>query len=488
MTYISQTFAIENYRSFKNKVYLEVKPFTIITGPNGSGKSTYTDLVKLYEKHFLDGKIPRNIPLSDLTNNKRINQIENWDSDSGAIKIYIKKLVSAEKISKKLLETLKIKRNSLGRPEIFGELVLYYKPDENRLSHEQNPKNIAFDKKQYTLVNIDFYLDSFQENNLVQNFDSNRTMHDFHSDDLPGIIFDLNFLNKLSEIKIDKKVLANISKYWNAFGPTENNETFFPIIGKLESIKHGSDTFIYDFILNFEQFINNNSSVESYQHHNTKFNLRGGVEYAFTKKDWKEFYSKSKHSKSLNLSHTRGKDYAGIIEFNTERIFENSLINVNDYPQINFFETFCDKYKVDWINDILNDLDIGNQILFKQINEEFIELTISKDDKIIHLNEFSKGLQRLIKLIIFLPINWWEDNTSDISKIPIVSIIEEPELSLHPQLQSKIADILSKIKKEGGQDFRDDDGDYDTSFIIETHSEYLIRKLQYLCAQKKNKQ
>lgn len=57
MTYISQTFAIENYRSFKKKFHLTAKPFTIITGPNGSGKSTYTDVIKLFEKHFKNGMI-----------------------------------------------------------------------------------------------------------------------------------------------------------------------------------------------------------------------------------------------------------------------------------------------------------------------------------------------------------------------------------------------------------------------------------------------
>ena len=107
LEYNSQPFAIENYRSFKKKFYLNFKPFTLITGPNGSGKSTYTDIVKLYEKHFSDGKIPRKIPLSDLTNDKKINQIANWESEpkkhkypflvidkAKILKVYLKKHIN----------------------------------------------------------------------------------------------------------------------------------------------------------------------------------------------------------------------------------------------------------------------------------------------------------------------------------------------------------------------------------------------------------
>lgn len=50
-------------------------------------------------------------------------------------------------------------------------------------------------------------------------------------------------------------------------------------------------------------------------------------------------------------------------------------------------------------------------------------------------------------------------------------IIEEPEANLHPNLQSKLADILVLAHNTFGM-----------RFILETHSEYLIRKLQYLVA------
>lgn len=54
-------------------------------------------------------------------------------------------------------------------------------------------------------------------------------------------------------------------------------------------------------------------------------------------------------------------------------------------------------------------------------------------------------------------------------------VIEEPESNLHPALQSKLADFFNEAIR--------DTFPLDTRrFIIETHSEYLIRKLQYLVA------
>lgn len=52
-------------------------------------------------------------------------------------------------------------------------------------------------------------------------------------------------------------------------------------------------------------------------------------------------------------------------------------------------------------------------------------------------------------------------------------LIEEPESNLHPALQSKLADLFVEASKA-----------FNTQFIIETHSEYLIRKLQFLTAKK----
>lgn len=56
-------------------------------------------------------------------------------------------------------------------------------------------------------------------------------------------------------------------------------------------------------------------------------------------------------------------------------------------------------------------------------------------------------------------------------------VIEEPEVSLHPSMQSKLADMFAEAAK-----------DYKVSFIIETHSEYLVRKTQAIVARMNNEE
>ncbi|BDD02089.1 AAA family ATPase [Persicobacter psychrovividus] len=52
-------------------------------------------------------------------------------------------------------------------------------------------------------------------------------------------------------------------------------------------------------------------------------------------------------------------------------------------------------------------------------------------------------------------------------------ILEEPETNLHPKLQSMLADMLIDATHR-----------FNVNFMVETHSEYLIRKLQFNVATK----
>lgn len=54
-------------------------------------------------------------------------------------------------------------------------------------------------------------------------------------------------------------------------------------------------------------------------------------------------------------------------------------------------------------------------------------------------------------------------------------IIEEPEQNIHPMLQSKLADLFYELNK-----------DYGFRFIIETHSEYLVRRSQVIVSENYN--
>ena len=58
---------------------------------------------------------------------------------------------------------------------------------------------------------------------------------------------------------------------------------------------------------------------------------------------------------------------------------------------------------------------------------------------------------------------------------PQTICVEEPEIHLHPKYQSLLAELFVEAYQK-----------YNIHFIIETHSEYLIRKLQVMVADKEN--
>ena len=60
------------------------------------------------------------------------------------------------------------------------------------------------------------------------------------------------------------------------------------------------------------------------------------------------------------------------------------------------------------------------------------------------------------------------------NRIPVTVIIEEPEQNLHPRKQSQLIDFFYQIFKN-----------HNIKFIIETHSEYLIRRSQVIVAENK---
>ena len=86
------------------------------------------------------------------------------------------------------------------------------------------------------------------------------------------------------------------------------------------------------------------------------------------------------------------------------------------------------------------------------------------------LADLGYGYHQVIPILIQIIINY-RDSQNESAIIPggceeNVIIIEEPESNLHPNLQSLLADL-----------FIDAASKFKIQFILETHSEYLVRKI-----------
>ena len=147
-----------------------------------------------------------------------------------------------------------------------------------------------------------------------------------------------------------------------------------------------------------------------------------------------------------------------------------------------------------FINKWIREFGIGNLFRIEALPEGIgLVLKIYQDENDSEgriLADFGYGVSQLVSILLEIEtaimkvetyqegpdvVNY-ENNTANLSKIftasrmvrrPITIAIEEPEIHLHPRYQSLLADM-----------FLDAYLNYGIHFIVETHSEYLIRKLQ----------
>jgi hypothetical protein len=175
--------------------------------------------------------------------------------------------------------------------------------------------------------------------------------------------------------------------------------------------------------------------------------------------------------------------------------------NISDKGVIQLFNDARRNYKIDaWSNFVkkwLNEFDLGDDISIDQIETGGFIALIHKKDRWSNLAFEGTGKVKVAFLIMSIANSFFpeeipseyfhftdamKESTGDI--FPNILIIEEPEAFLHPNFQSKLADLLVDAAGFNVKRMAENE-EPGTILIIETHSEYLIRKLQLLKVEKK---
>ncbi len=121
------------------------------------------------------------------------------------------------------------------------------------------------------------------------------------------------------------------------------------------------------------------------------------------------------------------------------------------------------KQKFTFINKWIKEFNIADELIIDYDTDGVgIKIHLINNKERILLSDVGYGINMLIPLIVSLA-----------SYEKSYVFIEEPEANLHPSLQSKLASL-----------FVDAFNQFGTMSVIETHSEYLIRKFQILIADK----
>ena len=156
-------------------------------------------------------------------------------------------------------------------------------------------------------------------------------------------------------------------------------------------------------------------------------------------------------------------DFIESVRANTQRLYTFTSQGTS-FNQ--FLAKFIDKkYPVDFINKWIKEFEIGDNIDYQSelLAGVGTQLNIMKGNDKINIVDLGYGVTHFLALLLRLVYATQEGYTT--------IAIEEPETNLHPKYQSKLADLFLDAHKTFG-----------IRFIIETHSEYLVRKLQYLTA------
>lgn len=125
-----------------------------------------------------------------------------------------------------------------------------------------------------------------------------------------------------------------------------------------------------------------------------------------------------------------------------------------------------DEYLVSW----LNQFGIADEITIEYLGGGAYKCKLIKDGKSSNLADMGRGTIQLVVLFIRL--------VSIIKKYKgssVIVLIEEPEQNLHPDFQTHLAELFCSINEMTDDTVR---------LIIETHSEYIIRKCQVIVASK----
>jgi predicted ATPase len=156
------------------------------------------------------------------------------------------------------------------------------------------------------------------------------------------------------------------------------------------------------------------------------------------------------------------------------RVYFNDSEYEIDKLLVDYVEANENRQNQTFVNDCMKIIGLNATLEIDRVENTITTLLLDFGDKKIPLSDVGFGYSQVLPIILKIALHtidsiWFNSKSAIHRKI---LIIEEPEANLHPNLQSKLADVFVLAQKTFPN----------LQLILETHSEYLIRKLQYLTA------
>lgn len=167
-------------------------------------------------------------------------------------------------------------------------------------------------------------------------------------------------------------------------------------------------------------------------------------------------------------------EYLEAVRANTKRLYTNDSQGTSFNELIlEYRSRDISEKSINFTNKWLRKFEIADEILFENVEGVATTVYLKKDDSKIALADLGYGITQFLPILLKIALEEPIRENSPVHIVKKLILLEEPETNLHPKLQSLIADFLVDSIRT-----------FEIRFIIETHSEYIIRKTQLLTAEK----
>lgn len=155
------------------------------------------------------------------------------------------------------------------------------------------------------------------------------------------------------------------------------------------------------------------------------------------------------------------------ITYNISGGLDPFALIVHKYYELKFSDSE-DHYMVFFLNKWLKILGVGDKIKIVHLGGGAYHVLVTDGKDTYHLADKGRGSIQVVYILLNLITSVEQSRIID-GYDSVLIMIEEPEVNLHPSLQSKLTDL-----------FYDFSTRYRVQLIIETHSEYMVRQSQVI--------
>ena len=444
---------VENYKGFKD-AEIPIKPITVRLGANSSGKSSILQLLLLLQQTAEEASDSYKSALKILGNRTSIGKPENlFYGLDRKIPICIQIDFNNEQYYKHLQEAL---------GTFLTQLSIFYFSSGYKFKDAINDRDLFKRTLEKELEQID------TKHHWGEEYVDLISEHDFFSQDSEALIKNYDFLTNIR----NKIKNPNFSFIFTISYYRKN------LIISSFSLQQGNTS-----ILTYKKEVGFSSGLIDFN----------GNDIAFLKSSFSEnstvfsfFNNKNKNAKNTSLSKTIisfVNSVLSILRNEFREPFINHVSPLRAHPQRYYM---LDKSNVTYSLDTYDANAIAEVIKDKPSLKSKVNTWLEQFSLTVDVDEFKEAIHKLTVKQSGLSLDIPDVGFGVSQVLPVVlqgflspnksiTVVEQPEVHLHPQMQAALADLFIDIIKESK---------YTKHLIIETHSEYLLKRLRRRMAER----